>query len=308
MGKKNNITHECICSLKKQERYGNSKYDDKIKAKKEAKARGEEFKNVQGIYSFATMKTYIKNCKHFINYCMNNHSKEIKHYSDCRKYVEEYLKNEIDRGLSAWTLHTRASAICSSYNIRLDNLEIKLPARKREDIIRTRNTNTSKYKDIDERYHDIKKFIRATGCRRDELLHLRKEDIKFSKSGKNLYIYKRGKGGVERWTIVNPNYNNLVKDMFKNSKGYRKNGELRLFKNSEIPHTAIHDLRADYAKDMYKIFEANNMGNGKKYFCRGERLGDYFDRGILEKISENLGHHRIDVVVNNYLYDFSGGK
>ena len=73
MGKKNNITHECICSLKKQERYGNSKYDDKIKAKKEAKARGEEFKNVQGIYSFATMKTYIKNCKHFINYCMNNH-------------------------------------------------------------------------------------------------------------------------------------------------------------------------------------------------------------------------------------------
>ena len=113
---------------------------------------------------------------------------------------------------------------------------------------------------------------------------------------------------MERWTIVNPNYNNLVKDMFKNSKGYRKNGELRLFKNSEIPHTAIHDLRADYAKDMYKIFEANNMGNGKKYFCRGERLGDYFDRGILEKISENLGHHRIDVVVNNYLYDFSGGK
>lgn len=48
MSKKNNLIHECILSLKKQERYGESKFEAKQKAKEEAKERGEEFKNVQG--------------------------------------------------------------------------------------------------------------------------------------------------------------------------------------------------------------------------------------------------------------------
>lgn len=308
MSKKNNLIHECICSLKKQERYGQSKFEDKKEAAKKAKEEGREFKNVQGIYSFNTMKTYEKNCKQFIKWCLQEHKSEIKHYSDCKKFTKEYLQNEIDRGLSAWTIHTKASAICSSYNIRLEDLDIKLPARLREDITRTRGYDSSKYKDIDERYRDIKDFIRATGCRRDELLSLRKEDIKFSKSGKNIYIYKRGKGGVKNWTLVNPKHNTLVKEMFDKSPGYRTGGEIRIFRSNEIPTSAIHDLRADYAMDMYNLFKKNGYATGEKYYCRKERVGDSFDRGILEKISENLGHHRIDVVVNNYLYSMHGGN
>lgn len=66
MGKKSNITHECIKALKKQEHYGESKFEDKKEAAKKAKEEGRAFKNVQGSYSFNTMKTYEKNCKHFI--------------------------------------------------------------------------------------------------------------------------------------------------------------------------------------------------------------------------------------------------
>lgn len=306
MGKKSNITHECIKALKKQEHYGESKFEAKKEAKAKAILEGREFKNVQGIYSFNTMKTYEKSCKQFIEYCLTNHKAEIRHYSDCRRYTEEYLQSEIDRGLSAWTIHTRASAICSSYNIRLEDLEITLPKRLREDITRTRGYDSSKYQDIDERYHEIKLFIRATGCRRDELLHLRKKDIKFSPTGKNIYIYKRGKGGVERWCLVNPKYNELVKKMFDESPAYTINGEQRIFKNNQIPKSAIHDLRADYACDMYKIYKANGFGNGKYYHCRNERLGDSFDKGVLAKVSEDMGHHRIDVVVSNYLYSMHG--
>lgn len=306
MGKKSNITHECIQAFKKQERFGQSKYEDKLKAKNEAKERGEDFKNVQGLYSFKSEQIYIKNAKHFINYCLEHHKRDIKHYSDCRQYAEEYLQHEIERGLSAWTIHTRASAICSSYNIRLKDLDINLPARKREDITRTRGYDTSKYKDIDDRYKDIKDFTRATGCRRCELLSLRRQDIRTSESGKNVYIFKRGKGGVERWTLVNPKYNELVKTMFKESKGYQSSDGERIFREKEIPTSAIHDLRADYAKDMYELYSRCNLGNGERYFCRGERIGDSFDRGILEKISYNLLHHRTDVVVNNYLYGMHG--
>lgn len=307
MGKKSNITHECIQAFKKQEKFGRSKFDDKQKAKNEAIERGETFKNVQGLYSFKSEQIYIKNAKHFINYCLDEHKADIKHYSDCRKYVEEYLQHEIDRGLSAWTIHTRACALCSSYNIRLQDLEINLPARKREDISRTRGYDSSKYKDIDERYREIKTFIRATGCRRGELLNLRREDIKISPSGKNVQILKRGKGGVERWTLVNPKYNELVIRMFKENEGYRtSDGEERIFKSKQIPSSAIHDLRADYARDMYKLYEYNNYGNGEKYYCRGERVGDSFDKGILEKVSYDMCHHRCDVVVNNYLYGMHG--
>lgn len=306
MSKKNNLIHECILSLKKQERYGESKFEAKQKAKEEAKERGEEFKNVQGIYSFNTMKTYEKNCKQFIKWCLEEHKQDIKHYSDCKQYIEEYLQHEIDRDLSAWTIHTKASAICSSYNIRLEELGITLPARLREDITRTRGYDSSKYKDIDDRYREIKDFIRATGCRRGELLALRKEDFRWSQSGKNCYVYKRGKGGVERWCLVNPKYNKQVAEMFDRQPVHRANGENRIFKESEIPHSAIHDLRADYARDLYELYKRAGAGNGKRYCCKYERKGDSFDRGILEKVSENMGHHRIDVVVNNYLYGMHG--
>ncbi len=307
MSKKNNLNHECINALKRQIKYGESKYEAKQRAKKEALDRGEQPpKNVKGHYSCGTTKTYEKHTKHFIKYCLKEHKSEIKHYSDCRKYVEEYLQNEIDRGLSASTVHTRACAVCSSYDIKLADLDIKLPPRLREDITRTRGYNTSKYKDIDERYREIKEFIRATGCRRGELLALRKEDFKWSQSGKNCYVYKRGKGGVERWCLVNPKYNKQVAEMFDRQPAHRVNGENRIFKKSEIPHSAIHDLRADYARDLYELYKRAGAGNGKRYYCKYERKGDSFDRGILEKVSENMGHHRIDVVVNNYLYGMHG--
>lgn len=80
MSKKNNLNHECINALKRQIKYGESKYEAKQRAKKEALDRGEQPpKNVKGRYSCGTTKTYEKHTKHFINYCLKEHKSEIRY-------------------------------------------------------------------------------------------------------------------------------------------------------------------------------------------------------------------------------------
>ena len=61
---------------------------------------------------------------------------------------------------------------------------------------------------------------------------------------------------------------------------------------------SIHDLRGEYAKSMYNYFEEHDCGNGDLYHCRKELAGVSYDRQIMQLVSEQLGHHRLDVVVS----------
>ena len=63
----------------------------------------------------------------------------------------------------------------------------------------------------------------------------------------------------------------------------------------------IHACRAEYAREMYAVYEAEGCGNGRLYKCRNERKGDVYDKGVLMRVSRDLGHSRCDVVVNHYM-------
>ena len=63
----------------------------------------------------------------------------------------------------------------------------------------------------------------------------------------------------------------------------------------------IHACRAEYARDMYAIYESEGCGNGNLYKCRNERRGDIYDKAVLMLVSRDLGHSRCDVVVNHYM-------
>lgn len=95
MGKKSNLIHEVKTNLKKECKFGISKYQEKLELKKNG-----ESQHIRGIYSTSTYNTYGKNCTQFINYCLEHH-KEVKSLNDCRNYVEEYLRENESRGLSA---------------------------------------------------------------------------------------------------------------------------------------------------------------------------------------------------------------
>ncbi|MFR7592397.1 MAG: hypothetical protein ACLUVC_13200 [Longibaculum sp.] len=99
MGKRSNIVHQMKKELQRETKYGQSKYKDKQEVLLN-KERGEDYQQVRGIYSTTTYNCYDKSCTHFIHYVLEHHH-EVKSYSDCKEYVEEYLNNNIERGLSA---------------------------------------------------------------------------------------------------------------------------------------------------------------------------------------------------------------
>lgn len=147
----------------------------------------------------------------------------------------------------------------------------------------------------------MKEFVRATGARRGGLIHLTKDDLR-EQDGK-LEIHLREKNGMERWARIDPSKEDFVKEIFKENKGVEINGEVRLFNKNDINSCQeLHSCRSEYAVRMYSVFEKEGYGNNQLYHCRKDMKGISFDKGILKEVSENLGHHRLDVVVSHYLY------
>ena len=64
----------------------------------------------------------------------------------------------------------------------------------------------------------------------------------------------------------------------------------------------LHYLRAQYAQDLYRYFAERGAATGNMYYCRAERKGQAYDKGILLAVSQQMGHSRCDVVVSHYLY------
>lgn len=300
MGKRSKITHQALQCLKAQTRYGESKFEAKEKARAEAKAKGEQFKEIRGIYSTTTFSSYAKVCRQFIDRTVQNHP-EVKNFNDCKEFVPEFLESKIDKGCSAWTLAQYASALACAYDCHKNDFGVQLPIRSRVNVVRCRGINSSDYRYPEERWDTIKMVLKATGCRRMEVLRLRKEDFRTNKDG-NLEVYKRGKGGIERWCLVNPKYTDQIKEWYRTTPSYKIDGEDRLVLKSELPRGAIHDLRADYARDLYEYFEARgDVETGEIYYCRKELVGKSYDKGILEEVSYNLQHSRNNVVIS-YLW------
>lgn len=306
MGKKGILTHGYKCALKSQTKFGESKHKAKINAKEESLQNNKPYEPVHGIYSTTTFQNYNAVCNRFIQWILENHKNDVRTYADCKKFAAEWLEQKESDGLSAWSLNLYGSALASSFGgISKNDLGYSFPTRERKNIVRNRNDDlTGEY--ATARQRNAYTMLKATGCRRREILRLRKEDFRqqLDKDGKGtgcLEVYKRGKGGIERWCLVNPLYVDFVKDYLKTAKTYSYSGEERLFQKSDIPKDGIHSTRAIYACDLYKHFEQHGYASGKIYHCRKELSGYKYDKGILHEVSYNLQHSR-DSVVITYLW------
>ena len=97
-------------------------------SKKDAIADGTE---KDKIFSYNTYQTYWKHTKYFIKWIQDKHP-ECTTLKSARKYVNEWLQERVEQGLSAWTIQTEAKAMGKLYNIRPDNPNyFKPPQRKR---------------------------------------------------------------------------------------------------------------------------------------------------------------------------------
>ncbi len=306
MSKKGMLVHGYKCALKAQTKFGESKHKAKIIAKEECRKESKPYTPIHGIYSTSTLQNYDAVCNRFVQWIMENHRNEVKNYSDCQKFVAEWLQKKEADGLSAWSLNLYGSALASSFGgISKNDLGYSFPMRERKNIVRNRNDDlTGEYATARQRI--AYSMLKSTGSRRHELLKLRREDFRqqLDKDGKEtgyLEVYKRGKGGIERWCLINPLYTEFVKEFLKTAETYSFAGEERLFQKSDIPKSGIHSTRAIYACDLYKHFEQHGYASKEIYYCRKELAGNFYDKGILDEVSYNLQHNRNSVVIS-YLW------
>lgn len=305
MSKRNNLIHQYKKNLQQQIRFGASKHQDKLDAYQKAREANTPYVRPCGIYSTNTYKTYDEICQRYINWVLEHHRQEIKTYEDCKPYVAQWLMEKETEGLSAWSLNVYGSALASSYNIRKSQFGYAFPSRERKHIKRNRfdNLNGKYYSKQQQEAH---KMLIATGCRRAEILRLRKDDFRKQKdaSGRetgNLEVYKRGKGGIQRWCLVNPNYTEFVQNFLSQATTHLFGGEDRLFLKSDIPKGGIHSTRAIYAAELYDYYKKEGYASGKLYHCRKELAGTAYDKGILQKVSYDLQHARHGIVIQ-YLW------
>lgn len=264
------------------------KYDRGHGTKKENKVHN----GTDMIHSHNTYKTYMREVDHFADFCRDN---GIKERGEAIAAVPRYLDQLQSDGKSAWTMSTALNAIAKAFSRSTTDWNYKLPPRQRANIERSRGQAVRDKHFSPERNQDLIKFEEGCGLRRHELKALKGSDLVLK--GDKVYLWvNQGKGGKPRLVEAIKNKNHVVRMCQRAGSG------------SVFPkiHSGadIHFYRGNYAKEVYRQYarDLNSLSQKEKYYCRGDMKGQVFDREAMRIASENLGHNRIDVIANNYLY------
>lgn len=310
---KHNLTHEIQTVLDSKLAIGDSKHSDKAVYKRNRD--GSLFRDKDGksviltedktkdkIYSWETYRSYMKHCNYFAKYCKETHG--CRTLEQCRPYVDEWLKTRAN--LSPYTQKLEASSLAKLYGCSTTDF-VKTASRDRGAITRSRGEKVRDKHFSEENHKDLVEFCRSTGLRRAELKALTGD--KLLKKGDKLYIIVNtaSKGGKYREAPVihNPE---LVERLMKDA------GSGKVF--PKVSGAAdIHGYRGDYATEMYLMYardikdipyDKKNKGSGLAYqsgvyHCRGDQKGVGLDKAAMHRVTEALGHNRIDVVAEHYI-------
>jgi len=314
MSTKTRITHEMIEAVNAARRFGESKHEAKEALRTSNQKTGED-KKLKGVFSYGTDATYKKQGKTFINWVLNAHP-NVRCLADTRAYVEEYINENIQRGLSASTIHTRVYALACVFDCEADDFAVELP--KRSSLAAKRNRNAPPIEDFRKETQYIHRFAVATGARRCGLKRLTDDCLKVDEHGR-LLIFLDEKGGKTRWARVLKDEQDFVISVIeaaKQANALRSDGCRKVFPDKIIPEREpLHQHRRDYAKRLYAevIQDGEHLiADRGLYRCRGKRYGEVYNRTALAIVSYNLGHgqpddlphevERVGVVVSHYFW------
>ncbi len=249
------------------------------------------------IHSHKTYMTYLSQCNHFSDWLTE---KKITDSDDAFSMIHDYglyLENE---GKSAWTIYTAMSAIAKAYGVSTKSLGYQPPKRERVAIKRSR------YAAIRDRHFSKKNneilidFVSCTGLRRHELEALKGNQLAYKADGSYCIRNVKGKGGKTRDVDIvgSPKeVDNIIKVMTSAKEGV-------VFSHV---HSAFdqHYYRSIYATRAYRKIarDLSELSDSEKYYCRKDRAGYVYDRVAMIYASRQLGHNRLDVIANNYLYN-----
>ncbi|OPX46475.1 hypothetical protein [Clostridium thermobutyricum] len=272
--------------------------ESKYKAKKDGTAN-------EKIYSWQTYKSYMKQANEFTRYCKEKH--QCRTLDECRTYVDEWLKNGIDRGLSAYTQKLNACSLAKLYSCSSSDFGVRTSVRHRVNITRSRGDKVRDKHFSEEKNKDLVEFCKSTGLRREELKCLTGDKLIHEDGVYKIIVDRGSKGGRMRKAPVIGNVNLVVNLM-------SKAGDNKVFEKVKSG-ADIHSYRSEYATSLYKSiarkiedipYDKVNRGTGRKYqsevySCRSDLKGVKYDKRAMLDVSKALGHNRISVIAEHYL-------
>lgn len=302
--------HKKIDSLIK---IGESKHLAKIKYRKTCEEKGEKWNpsKAPGIYSCKTADAYRQTISEFSSWLKKNKEEiwDSKNLSLISKEVAyQYLKYR-DENLSAWTVSKDMSSLNKVLDLNLNKKEANLKSRKNNDIKRSRTNKKYNKSYNPKNYFDQIELASAFGLRRESIFggQYQVKDISLFKKDNKVFCCVIEKGGRFRSAPCLNEYQEKIEKKYKiQERKYLKvesfkilysSSTNKLFNNytSKIDN---HSLRAKYAQKLYYELVGSRKSNDIVLY-RG------YDKNSIKAVSNALGHNRLDVVIDHYLYSYS---
>lgn len=249
------------------------------------------------IYSKATFQTYKQQFKHFADWLEKAHP-EAKTLEDARAFVDEYLKHLIELERSAYSISTAKAAIAKIMGVEATQF-IATPPRLRADIKRSRGEAVRDKHISDKKEEELARFTSATGLRRKEMTMIKSDDLFFKNGQAYLNINKGTKGGKPRIAKIVGETEEETKSIVE----WIQSKEGRLF-NKLSSNYDNHYYRATYANRLYNQLkrDIDKIPTQERYVMRKDRAGEVYDKQAMLLVSNALGHNRISVIAQSYLY------
>lgn len=335
MARQKSIRYQMREKLGTMEYYGHSKHQDQERTRQEQqqlRQQGADPAQLQSInyckdhiYSRCTMQTYQNEVKRYGDWL------EARGLHKCTMgeascHVQEYLNYQVDRGLSAYSVHTSCAALSKVFQTNMREYDI--PKRQLCDITRSKGVHTNDALN-NRRAGDVLEANRTLALRRNELKNLRASN--FTDNGSTITMSTIGKGGKHNETVFrHPEELAVVRNLLAgkaendyifNRESFQNDADFHQSRAEGFQlryHRIIEDMRnRPEARDEYQqiikdTFEAQGReckeDLNNPYVCRGSHRASLieqdisvtYDRTAVMMVSLE-SHFRSDVLVQHYL-------
>lgn len=267
--------------------FGNKRSSDKTDADTQNK-----------IYSKNTFETYKRQFNYFADWLAEAH-KEAYTLADARQYVDEYLLHLIELERSAYSITTAKAALAKVFQTEATQF-IDTPPRERANIKRSRGVAVRDSNISNKTETKLALFSSAVGLRRKEMMSIESKDLFFDNGKAYLNVTKGTKGGKARIVEIcgtSEGETKMIVEWIQSREG-------KLFPKLNTNYDN-HYYRAVYAQRLYDRYkrEEKDIPTKERYIMRKDRAGEVYDKSAMKVVSENLGHNRISVIAQSYLYN-----